>query len=98
MSVLASAEPAPRSERLHVVDGDRELLVTDTGSVYRADGGTEHGQPVPTPRLRADVYRELWAAVRGESAPDRYAVRRARGVTAVLETVRQLAATEVAVP
>jgi UDP-N-acetyl-2-amino-2-deoxyglucuronate dehydrogenase len=92
MSVLASAHPAPRGERLHVVDGERELLIADAGAEYRANGAVEQLQPVPTPQLRALVYQELYAAVRGEAAPDRYALRRARGVTAVLEEVRRLAA------
>jgi predicted dehydrogenase len=93
MTVLASAHPAPRSERLHVVDGDRELLITDARTEYR-DQVVEQTRPVPTPQLRAFVYKELWAVMRGQAAPDRYSVARARGVTAVLEAVRRLAATE----
>ena len=92
MTVLASAHPAPRLERLHVVDGERALLVTDVSTKY-CDGRVEHLQPASTPDLRALVYRELWAALRGEAA-DRYSIARARGVTAVLEAVRKLAATE----
>jgi predicted dehydrogenase len=95
MTVLASAHPAPRSERLHVVDGDRELLVTGARTEYR-DRVVEQLPPVPTPELRALVYRELWAAVRGETPPDRYSVARARGVTVVLESVRRLTAAEAA--
>jgi predicted dehydrogenase len=94
MTVLASAHPGRRCERLHVVDGQRELLIVDAGTEYRADGTVEHWQPVPTAQLRAYVYAELLAAVRGEAAPDRYAVQRARGVTALLEEIRRLAATQ----
>jgi predicted dehydrogenase len=93
MTILASAHPAPRSERLHVVDGERALLVTDATTEYR-DGQVEHLQPVPTPDLRTLVYKELWAAVRREAAPDRYSIERTRGVTVVLEAVRRLAAME----
>ncbi|KUO20694.1 Gfo/Idh/MocA family protein [Streptomyces dysideae] len=90
MSVLSSAHPAPPSERLHVVDGDRELLVTDKGTEYRVAGRAESLPPVPPPELRAAVYQELRAAVRGEAAPDRHALRRARDVTALLAEVRRL--------
>ncbi|KUO20706.1 Gfo/Idh/MocA family protein [Streptomyces dysideae] len=92
MSVLASAHPSPRGERLHMVDGERELLIADAGAEYRVGDAVEQLQQVPTPRLRALVYQELYAAVRGEAPPERYALRRARGVTAVLEEVRRLAA------
>ncbi len=94
MTVLASSHPAPRSERVHVVDDGRELIVSDAGTEYRA-GTVEQQPPVPVPRLRARVYQELWQAVRGEAAATRYTIARARGVTAVLEAVRRLAATEV---
>jgi predicted dehydrogenase len=90
MSVLTSAHPAPTSERLHVVDGDRELLVTGEGTEYRVADRAESLPPVPAPELRAAVYQELRAALRGEAAPDRYALRRARGVTALLAEVRRL--------
>jgi len=93
MTVLARAHPAKQSERLYLADGTRSLLVSDTGTEYR-NGVVQHIQPVPTPSLRALVYRELWAAVRGEAVPDRYSIARARGVTAVLEHVRRLAAME----
>ncbi|WP_328783190.1 Gfo/Idh/MocA family oxidoreductase [Streptomyces canus] len=93
MSVLASAHPAPRGERLRVVDGERELLIEDFGGEYRQNDTVHRLQPVPTPQLRSLVYQELHAAVRGEAAPDRYALRQARGVTAVLEAVRRLVMT-----
>lgn len=98
MTVLANAHPAPRSDRLHLVDGKRELIITDAGTEYRDGATVEQLRPVPTPQLRARVYQELWAAVRGEAAPARYTIGRARGVTAVLEAVRRLAATEVRIP
>lgn len=94
LSVLASAHPGRRSDRLHVVDGDRELLLTHTGVEYRADGAVEHRPAVPTAQLRTSVYREMRAALRCEAAPDRYALWRTRGVTAVMEEVRRLTDTE----
>jgi UDP-N-acetyl-2-amino-2-deoxyglucuronate dehydrogenase len=97
MTVLANAHPAPRSDRLHVVDGKRALIVTDAGTEYRDGSAVDHLPPVPTPQLRARVYQELWAAVRGEAAPERYAIHRARGVTAVLEAVRRIVGTEASI-
>ncbi|KPI04868.1 oxidoreductase domain protein [Actinobacteria bacterium OK074] len=92
MSVLTSAHPAPRGERLHLVDADHELTVTDEGTEHRIGGRAEFIPAPPTPQLRAEVYRELRAAVRGEAAPERYALGHARGVTVVLEEVRRLTA------
>ncbi len=92
ITILASAHPAPRSERLHIVDGERELIVTDSGSEYRDRSSdlVEKQPSIPTPQLRAAVYKELWAALSGAGKAERFSVARARGVTAVLEQVRWL--------
>jgi UDP-N-acetyl-2-amino-2-deoxyglucuronate dehydrogenase len=96
MSVMVNAHPAPRSDRLHVVDGERELLVIDAGTEYR-DGAAVHLQPtLPTPQLRALVYGELCNALTGAIVSDRYSIARTRGVTAVLEAARRITATEAA--
>lgn len=93
MTVLTSAHPAPRAERLYVVDGDRALLITDAKTEYR-DGSVEYPAHLRTPNLRALVYKDWWEAIRGEAVSDRYSIARTRGVTAVLEAVRTIAATE----
>jgi len=94
MTVLASAHPGRHSERLHVIDADHELIVDDRGTEYRVDGVAQRWDAPSTAHLRAAVYTELWAAVRREAPPDRYAIARARGVTAILEDVRKIAAEE----
>ncbi len=89
MTVLTSAHPGARRERLVVVDRDRELTIDDAESRYR-DGALHVLEAPRTASLRADVYRELWRAVAGRQ-PARYGAERARGVTILLEAVAGLA-------
>jgi predicted dehydrogenase len=90
LSALASAHDGAHSERLHVVDGDLELLLHDNRTTFRAGDALHRFEPVPAQPLRAAVYREVWSALRGEAEPDRYAAWRARSITWLLEQVRLL--------
>jgi predicted dehydrogenase len=88
LTLQASSLPLARAERLHVLDGDHELVLTNTETRYR-QGNRDQTWPAPsTPDLRADVYREVRRALLEGRAVETYGPDTAVAATCLLEQVR----------
>ncbi len=88
LSFVVTAESTVRTERLEILGAERRFLIQDGAVTVETAGGAAEDLPGrPTWELRREVYRELAGAVATGTEPPRCSLRRARGITAVLEQV-----------
>jgi predicted dehydrogenase len=88
LSIHASSAPETRQERLLLLDGGCELLVTNSETRYR-DGEHTLTEPAPaTDALRAAVYREVYEARRAARPVRRFGVDTSVGAVDLIERFR----------
>jgi predicted dehydrogenase len=93
LTIHASGHAPVATDRLRIVDGERELVVTREGTQWRSGPGAADAEPAPTRiQLRRAAYRDLARALRAGRPPAVCDVASARGVVVLVEAVAALAA------